>query len=105
MARECGPPSWVLRHPKVIHAETRRTRRFFSSPRTPRLRVRLFGIWRMSPGWPAVAGHDKFESIDRCLLPAHERDAQHVGRAGRSQRHAGGDDDALAGAGEAFLVR
>ena len=31
-----------------------------------------------------------------------ERDAYHVGRAGRAERHAGDDDDALAGFGEAF---
>ena len=35
----------------------------------------------------------------------HERDAQHVGRAGRAERHAGDDDDALAGLGEAVRER
>ena len=36
-------------------------------------------------------------------LRADEGDAQHVGRARRAERHAGDDDDALAGLGEAVL--
>src|ERR1700728_1644591 len=38
-------------------------------------------------------------------LSAHEGDAHHVGRAGRTERDAGDHDDALAGFGEAFLER
>ena len=38
------------------------------------------------------------------VLVGHERHPQHVGGAAGAQRHAGGDDDALAGLGEAFLA-
>ena len=37
------------------------------------------------------------------ILRADEGDAQHIGRARRSERHTGDDDDALPGLGEAFL--
>ena len=36
-------------------------------------------------------------------LFADKGDAQHIGRAGRAERHAGDDDHPLAGLGEAFL--
>ena len=40
----------------------------------------------------------------RSAILADMGDAQHVGGAGGAKRHAGGDDDALAGLGEAFSV-
>ena len=45
------------------------------------------------------------DRLRRLAVGADIGDAQHVGGAGRPQRHAGGDDDAVARLAEAFLDR
>ena len=97
------------RRPRHDHASTSAT----SRKRDRRLRARRSRSIRRSTTAAAVIeqlkardqqGHLTAASSARPLA-AYRRygDAQHVGRAGRAERHAGGDDDALARLGEALV--
>src|SRR5437762_2886457 len=59
----------------------------------------------MGPGSRACGASARMAGLFLARFRADERDPHHVGRAGRAERDAGDDDDALAGLGEAFAER
>src|SRR5579862_1473971 len=58
MARECGPPRWVLYAPGMTHAETRSRGGLFLLRDSAAPRDSFEKAEEVSPGWPAFAGHD-----------------------------------------------